>query len=142
MRWILLAGLLAGPGVVLTPALEAQGATPAATKPMAANPQFAGVWEGNYTTDGPSGIMTLELTSGASWKVSVSLGAEGPAPGEPTGLVVDGNKATWKQPFGEYDVTFVATLNTEGTQIAGTLEATQGGSFVGGGSYTLNRKPK
>ena len=37
-------------------------------------------------------------------------------------------------------MTFTAALNAEGTQITGTLEATQGGASVGGGSYTLNRK--
>ena len=136
MRFIVVAALI----TAVAPKAQAQGAPAAAA--VAANPKLAGTWEGNYTTDGPSGVMTLTLAKEASgvWKVTNTLGADGPAPGEPKDLTTDGSKVTWKQVFGEYDVTFTAALNAEGTQITGTLEATQGGASVGGGSYTLNRK--
>ena len=140
MRWIVLTALVIGPSVALAPALEAQGAAPAAA--TAANPKLAGAWEGTFTSDGPSGPMSLEFSSGTPWKVAISMGADAGAPGEATGLVIDGNKATWRQAVGEYDVVFVATLNPDGTQVAGTLEASQGGTYVGGGSFTLSRKAK
>ncbi|MGE0441182.1 MAG: hypothetical protein AB7S39_11905 [Gemmatimonadales bacterium] len=141
MRWILLAAALVGLGAVLAPDARAQSG-PAAAAKAAANPKFEGSWQGNYSTDGPSGIMSLDLAPGTPWKLVISMGAEAPPPSDPRDLAMDGNKLTWKQAFGEYDVSFVATLNAEGTQITGTLEANQGGSYAGGGSFTLNRKAK
>ena len=134
---ILLTGAISA---TLASSAAAQAAAPAAT--AAANPKLLGTWEGPYTTDGPSGTMTVTLAKdGTGFKVTASLGGgDAPAPGEPRDLVIDGDKVTWKQVFGEYDVTFKATLGTDGTQVTGTLEAMQGGSFVGGGSYTLAKK--
>ncbi len=134
---ILLTGAISA---TLASSAAAQAAAPAAT--AAANPKLLGTWEGPYTTDGPSGTMTVTLAKdGTGFKVTASLGGgEAPAPGEPRDRVIDGDTVTWKQVFGEYDVTFKATLGTDGTQVTGTLEAMQGGSFVGGGSYTLAKK--
>lgn len=135
MRFILVAALL---GAALAPTAHAQGAPAAA----AANPKLAGTWEGNYTTDGPSGVMTLVLTKEATgtWKVSNTLAGDAPAPGEPKDVLTDGDKVSWKQTFGDFDVTFKGTLSADGAQMTGTLDATQGGASVGGGSFTLNRK--
>ena len=135
---ILLTGALSA--TLATPAGAQGAATPAAS--AAANPKLMGTWEGPYTTDGPSGTMTVVLSKdGANFKVTASLGgADAPAAGEARELAFDGDKVTWKQTFGEYDVTFKAALSTDGTQVTGTLEAMQGGSFVGGGSYTLTKK--
>ncbi|MSR02988.1 MAG: hypothetical protein EXR94_09685 [Gemmatimonadetes bacterium] len=134
---ILLTGAISA---TLASSAAAQAAAPAAT--AAANPKLLGTWEGPYTTDGPSGTMTVTLAKdGTGFKVTASLGGgEAPAPGEPRDLVIDGDTVTWKQVFGEYDVTFKATLSPDGAQVTGTLEAMQGGSFVGGGSYTLAKK--
>ncbi len=136
--------------ILLTGALSAALARPAeaqtgaATAPaaMAANPKFLGTWEGPFTTDGPSGTMTVTLSKdGSAYKVVASLaGADAPPAGEPRELAFDGDKVSWKQAFGEYDVAFTATLSADGAQVAGTLEASQGGSVVGGGSYTLAKK--
>lgn len=114
----------------------AQTAAPAAA---AANPKLEGTWEGTYTTDGPSGGMTLVLKAGSPWSVSNTLSGDAPAPGEAREPAVDGDKVTWKQLFGEYDVTFKGTLGADG-KLTGTLEAFQGGSFVAGGSFSLARK--
>ena len=125
---------------VAMPASAQGAATPAAT--AAANPKLIGTWEGPYTTDGPSGTMTVTLSKdGANFKVSASLGgADAPAAGDARELTFDGDKVSWKQLFGEYDVTFKGALSADGTQVTGTLEAMQSGSFVGGGSYTLTKK--
>jgi len=133
---IAIATLLAFAGVA-TPA-SSQGN--AATARAAANAKLAGTWEGNYTTDGPSGIMTITLSKSADWKVTCSLTGDAPPPGDPRELAIDGDKVTWKQTFGEYDVAFKATLSADASQVTGTLEATQSGSVVGGGSFTLTRK--
>lgn len=125
-------GLVAVPGTA-----RAQGAAAAAAP---AAEKLAGTWEGSYTSDGPSGTMTLTVTKGTPWKVVVGLGGEAPPPGEPTEVTASGNVLTWKQVFGEYDVAFKATLSADGTQLTGTLEASQGGSYVGGGTFTLTRK--
>ncbi|MFN0177408.1 MAG: hypothetical protein ACKVZ0_01325 [Gemmatimonadales bacterium] len=116
----------------------AQSAAPAAA--AAANPKLEGTWEGSYTTDGPSGTMTVILKSGATWSVNNTLSGDAPPPGEPREVAVDGDTISWKQVFGEYDVTFKATLGTDGAQLTGVLEAFQGGSFVAGGSFTLAKK--
>ena len=67
---------------VAMPASAQGAATPAAT--AAANPKLIGTWEGPYTTDGPSGTMTVTLSKdGANFKVSASLGgADAPAAGD------------------------------------------------------------
>ena len=134
-RWALLVTLLgAGAGA---PAFAQAGAA----APAPASPKLAGAWEGSYTTDGPSGTMTLTLSQAAEgWKADVSLGGDAPPPGEVREVKAEGNVLTWKQIFGEYDVAFRATLSDDGAKLTGTLEATQGGSYVGGGSFTLNRK--
>jgi hypothetical protein len=129
-------GLTLMAGAVAPQAL-AQGSGPAAAP---ASDKLAGVWEGNYTTDGPAGAMTLTVTKGTPWKVAVGLGGDAPPPGEPREVAAAGNVLTWKQVFGEFDVAFKATLSDDGAQLAGTLEATQGGAYVGGGSFTLTRK--
>ncbi len=130
-------------GVVSAGLARPAGAQVAATPAVAAaNPKLLGTWEGPYTTDGPSGTMTVTLAKdGAAYKVTASLGGgDAPAAGEPRELTFDGEKVSWKQSFGEYDVTFKAALSADGGQVTGTLEAMQGGSFVGGGSYTLAKK--
>ena len=137
MRTILATAALAVIAVVSAPAVQAQ----AAAQPAAPNAKLAGSWEGNFSTDGPSGTMTMSLTKGSPWKVTSGLSGEVPPPAEPRDLVIDGDKVSWKQMFGEYDVTFKGQINAEGTQVTGTLEANQGGTYVGGGSFTLNRKP-
>ena len=116
--------------------------TPAATTPAPGAAKLAGDWSGPYSTDGPSGTMALTVAkAGAAWKVVVDLGAEAPPrAGDPTEIKADGNVLTWRQLFGDYDVAFKATLSADGAQITGTLEANQGGSYVGGGSFTLARK--
>jgi hypothetical protein len=139
MRSIILAAVVA-----LTPALapraHAQGAP---ATPAAANPKLAGTWEGNYTTDGPSGVMTVTLSKEASgsWKLANAMTGDVPAAGEVRELATDGDKVSWKQTIGEYEVTFKATFNGATSQITGTLEAMQGATYVGGGSFTLSRKP-
>ncbi len=137
--------------ILLTGALSAAMARPteaqtgaAATAPaaMAANPKFLGTWEGPFTTDGPSGTMTVTVSKdGAAYKAVAGLaGPDVPAGGEPRELTFSGDKVSWKQAYGEYDVMFTATLSADGAQVAGTLEASQGGSVVAGGSYTLTKK--
>ncbi|MBM4186784.1 MAG: hypothetical protein FJ206_05660 [Gemmatimonadetes bacterium] len=115
---------------------SAQADAPAAA---AANPKLEGTWEGTYTTDGPSGGMTIVLKAGTPWSISNTLSGEAPPPGDPRELAVAGDTVTWKQVFGEYDVSFKATLGADG-KLAGALEAFQGGSFVAGGSFSLARK--
>lgn len=123
--------------VGLADPVAAQSAEPATAAP--ANPKFEGTWEGSYTTDGPSGTMTTVLKPGTMWTINNSLSGDAPPPGEPREISFDGDKLTWKQVFGEYDVTFKATLGADGT-ISGALEAFQGGSFVAGGSFNLAKK--
>lgn len=140
MRIILTAATIAALGAAIAPKAHAQGS--AATAAAPANPKLAGAWEGNYTTDGPSGIMTLTVTKGPSaWKVANSLSGDAPAPGEPKDVTADGDKIIWTQVFGEYDVKFTGTLSSDGVKVTGTLEASQGGAVVAGGSFTLSRKP-
>jgi hypothetical protein len=97
-------------------------------------------WTGTYTTDGPSGPMTLLIAKeGAAWKLEATLEAA-PPPGAIREIVAEGEKITWKQMFAEYDVTFTAKLSTDGAQLAGTIEAFQGGSPAGAGTFTLTKK--
>jgi hypothetical protein len=120
---------------------EAAAQAPAAAAAAApANPKLAGTWEGTYTTDGPTGAMTLVLKSGAPWSVANTLAGDVPPATEPREVTADGDKIVWKQTFGEYDVTFKGTLSADGAQITGTLEAYQGGSYAAGGNFTVARK--
>ncbi len=123
---------------------RAAAQTPSAPAPAAgpapANPKLAGTWEGNYTTDGPSGTMTVSLTAGNPWTVVNALSGDAPPPAEPREITTDGDKIVWKQGFGEFDVVFKGALSADGTQLTGVLEAYQSGSFAGGGSFTLARK--
>lgn len=138
MRVLIVTAALLGLTTSAAPRLLAQGAP---TTPAAANPKLAGSWEGNYTTDGPSGVMTVTVAKEtAAWKITASLGPEAPAAGEVKDITTDGNKLTWRQMVGEYDVVFKATLSADSNQLTGTIEASQGGSYVGGGSFTLTRK--
>lgn len=125
--------------VTLADRAAAQGAP--ATAVAAANPKLAGTWEGTYTTEGPSGGMSATFKSGTPWVVTNTLSGDAPPPSDPREVVVDGDKITWKQLFGDYDVTFKATLSADGAQITGTLEAFQNGAYAAGGSFTLARKP-
>ena len=125
------------PAVAQSPAPPPPPAAPAAPGSV----KLVATWEGNYTTDGPSGTMTLVVVKdGAAWKVTVTLSGDAPPPAEPREIVADGDKLTWKQMFGDYDVTFKGTLNADGGQLTGTLEASQGGSYAGGGTFTLAKK--
>jgi hypothetical protein len=101
-----------------------------------------GDWEGPFTTDGPTGTMTLKVArDGATWQVASGLvSGEVPPSGEPSEVKANGNVISWKQVFGEYDVVFKATLSEDGSQLTGTIEASQGGAYVGGGTFTLTRK--
>ncbi len=137
MRTIIAAAAIALLGVAAAPAAHAQAASAA---PAAANAKLAGNWEGNYTTDGPTGTMTVNLTKAAEWKLVNAMTGEVPPGGEVRDLAFDGDKVSWKQTIGEFDVTFKAQLSADGAQLTGTIEATQGGSYVGGGSFTLARK--
>ena len=142
MRFLDLVAILLTGTISATLTLPAQAQAAAAPAAAAANPKLMGTWEGPYTTDGPSGTMTVTLSKdGAGFKVTASLGGgDAPAPGEPRDLTIVGDKVSWKQAFGEYDVTFTAAMSADGAQVTGTLEATQGGSVVGGGSYTRAKK--
>jgi hypothetical protein len=128
--------LLAAAGLLTAaPRLAAQ--TPAATP---GSVKLLATWSGTYTTDGPSGPMTLVIAKeGAAWKLQTALEAA-PPPGEIREVVTDGDKISWKQLFAEYDVTFAAKLSADGAQLAGTIEAFQGGSPAGGGTFTLTKK--
>ncbi len=129
---------LATLGLVALAHVSGPGSVQAQT--TAASDKIAGAWEGSFTTDGPSGTMSLTVTKGSPWKVAVGLAGDVPPPGEPTDVVVSGNVLSWKQVYGDFDVAFKATLSDDGTKLTGTLEATQGGSYVGGGSFSLTRK--
>lgn len=117
-----------------------RAAAQAAPAAAPANPKLAGSWEGTFTTDGPAGGMVSSFKAGTPWVVTNTLTGEVPAGSEPRDVVLDGDKIVWKQTFGEYDVTFTGTLSADGATVAGTLEASQGGSVVAGGSFSLSRK--
>jgi hypothetical protein len=122
----------------------AQSPTPPPTPtpaPAAPSPKLFGAWEGTYATDGPSGTMSLTLAAaGDTVTVTAALDANAPAPGEARDVKASGATVTWVQAYGEYEVVFKGTLSEDGAQITGTIEASQGGSYVGGGSFTLTRK--
>lgn len=135
------ATLFSAATVTLVDSATAQAPTLPAAAPAPANPKLAGSWEGTYTTDGPSGGMTVTLKAGSPWTVANTLAGDVPPPADPREVTTDGDKITWKQLFGEYDVVFKATLSADGAQMTGVLEAYQGGSYTAGGSFTLARKP-
>jgi len=113
-----------------------------AAPPAPGSAKLLGTWEGTFATDGPSGNMSLTLAKeGATWKLTVALtGGDVPPPAEPREIVPDGEKIAWKQMYGEYDVAFKGTLSADGSQLTGTLEASQGGSYAGSGTFTLSKK--
>jgi hypothetical protein len=120
---------------------QSAGAAPAADAPGSA--KLVGSWEGPFTTDGPSGTMSVKVTkNGAAWQVAPALtsGEVPPPAAEPSEIKANGNVISWKQVYGEYDVVFKATLSEDGGQLTGTIEASQGGTYVGGGTFTLSRK--
>jgi hypothetical protein len=124
-------------GLLTAAAPRLAGQTPAAAP---GSPKLLATWSGTYVTDGPSGPMTLVIAKeGAGWKIQDSLDAA-PPPGAIREITADGDKISWKQIFGEYDVAFTAKLSPDGAQLAGTIEASQGGSPAGGGTFTLTKK--
>ena len=130
-QWMVVAGLLAA--TVGSRTAQAQGAAAPSAK-------LVGSWSGSYVTDGPSGPMTLTISrTGASWKIVDALEAAPPA-GDIREIMAEGDKITWKQMFGEYDVTFSATLSADGASLTGKLDASQGGASAGGGTFTLTKK--
>ena len=103
--------------------------------------KLVGEWNGTYATDGPSGTMTVTVSkAGETWKLITALGGDTPPAGDVRDIVADGDKISWKQSFGEYDVTFKGSLSADGAQLTGSLEATQGGSPAGAGTFTLTKK--
>lgn len=127
--------------VLLSTALATTaGAQAAAAKPADGSAKLVGEWAGPYSTDGPSGTMTLMVKQEAAiWKTVADLGADAPPAGAVSDVKAEGNVITWHQVFGEYDVVFKATLGEDG-KLTGTMEAAQAGNYVGGGSFTLTRK--
>ena len=115
-------------------------AAPRAEAQSAESPA-SGSWRGAFVTDGPSGTMTVSLTHAADdWKATNTLEADAAPPGgDIRELKVEGNQVSWVQTFGEYDVTFKATI--EGDLMKGSIEAYQGGMMVAGGSFELKKQP-
>jgi hypothetical protein len=115
-------------------------AAPHAVAQSAKSPA-AGSWRGAFTTDGPSGTMTVSLAHEAdAWKATNVVEADAAPPsGDIRELKVEGNLVSWVQTFGEYDVTFKATI--EGDLMKGWIEAYQGGMMVAGGSFELKKQP-
>jgi hypothetical protein len=129
-RAALLAALVAPPGFLIGPATA-----------LAQAPAMEGTYKGGFVTDGPSGSMTLTFTQEtAGWKAISLLEGEGVPPGgDPRDIKVEANTFQYAQTYGEYDVLFKGTL--EGDTIKGTLEAYQGGSMVGSGTFELKKQP-
>jgi len=134
-RWglALAAAALAG-GLVTTPMTAQDGAK------KAGSAKLVGAWEGQYTSDGPTGTMALKVSNKPAWGVVLEITGDVPPPSDATAVAAEGNVLTWKHVFGEMDVAFKATLSEDGETLAGTIEATQGGQYVGGGSFSLKRK--
>lgn len=102
---------------------------------------WSGTYKGSWTSDGPSGTGTLTLAKeGAGWKVTHLLeGDQVPPPnGDPRDWKAEGSAFSFAQTYGEYDVIFKGTL--EGDVIKGTIEAYQGGSLVGSGSFEYKKQ--
>jgi hypothetical protein len=107
----------------------------------AAAPSWAGTYKGAWTSDGPSGTATLVIAKdGEAWKVTHTLeGDQVPPPsGDPRDWKTEGNAFSFAQTYGEFEVMFKGTL--DGDVIKGTIEAYQGGSMVGTGSFELKKQ--
>jgi len=90
---------------------------------------------------GPSGTGTLTIAKeGETWKVTNLLeGDQVPPPtGDPRDWKTEGNAFSFAQTYGEFEVMFKGTV--EGDVIKGTLEAYQGGSMVGSGSFEFKKQ--
>ena len=106
-----------------------------------AAPKLDGTYKGSWTSDGPSGTGTLTIgKEGADWKVTHLLeGDQVPPPtGDPRDWKVEGNAFSFAQTYGEFEVMFKGTV--EGDVIKGTIEAYQGGSMVGTGSFEYKKQ--
>ncbi|MGE0553071.1 MAG: hypothetical protein AB7R55_06555 [Gemmatimonadales bacterium] len=134
-RWglALAAAALAG-GLVATPTMAQDGAKKAGSS------KLVGSWEGQYTSDGPTGTIALKVSDKPAWGVVLEITGDVPPPADATGVAAEGNVLTWKHLIGDMDVAFKATLSEDGETLAGTIEATQNGQYVGGGSFSLKRK--
>ena len=108
---------------------------------LAAQAPKEGTYKGAWTSDGPSGTGTLTIAKdGANLKVSHVLeGDQVPPPtGDPRDWKVEGNAFSFAQTYGEFEVMFKGTV--EGDVIKGTIEAYQGGSMVGTGSFEYKKQ--
>ena len=106
-----------------------------------AAPKWEGTWKGAWTSDGPSGTGTLTIAKeGETWKVTNLLeGDQVPPPtGDPRDWKTEGNAFSFAQTYGEFEVMFKGTV--EGDVVKGTIEAYQGGSMVGSGSFEYKRQ--
>ena len=106
-----------------------------------AAPKWEGTWKGAWSSDGPSGTGTLTIAKeGETWKVTNLLeGDQVPPPtGDPRDWKTEGNAFSFAQTYGEFEVMFKGTI--EGDVIKGTLEAYQGGSMVGSGSFEFKKQ--
>lgn len=112
-----------------------------ATAQGAAAPDWSGTWKGSFTSDGPTGSVTLTIAKeGTGWKVTNLLeGDQVPPPsGDPRDWKTEAAGFSFTQTYGEFEVTFKGTA--EGDVIKGTLEAFQGGSMVGTGTFELKKQ--
>ena len=106
-----------------------------------AAPNWVGTWKGSWSSDGPSGTGTLTIAKeGETWKVTNLLeGDQVPPPtGDPRDWKTEGSTFSFAQTYGEFEVMFKGTV--EGDVIKGTLEAYQGGSMVGSGSFEFKKQ--
>lgn len=104
-------------------------------------PDWSGTYKGSWISDGPSGTGTLTIAKdGTAWKVTNLLeGDQVPPPtGDPRDWKTEGSGFSFFQTYGEFEVTFKGTL--EGEVIKGTIEAYQGGSMVGTGSFEFKKQ--
>lgn len=112
---------------------------PSATAQAATD--LSGTWKGTFTSDGPTGTVTLTIVKeGASYKVTNLLeGDQVPPPsGDPRDWKTEGSAFSFTQTYADFDVIFKGTA--EAGVIKGTLEAYQGGSMVGTGSFELKKQ--
>ena len=106
-----------------------------------AAPNWAGTFKGSWSSDGPSGMGTLTIAKdGEAWKVTHLLeGDQVPPPtGDPRDWKTEGSGFSFAQTYGEFEVMFKGTI--EGDLIKGTIEAYQGGSMVGSGSFEYKKQ--
>lgn len=104
-------------------------------------PKWEGTYKGAWTSDGPSGTGTLTIgKEGATWKVTHLLeGDQVPPPtGDPRDWKAEGTAFSFAQTYGEFEVMFKGTV--EGDVVKGTIEAYQGGSMVGTGSFEYKKQ--